>query len=161
MSLQDDIDRIKRQEKRLRFARFDSNTAWDIGAWLRDAAIARNLAIAFDIHCNGMTLMSHAMSGANPDNAGWIRRKRNLVLRMYASSHYFDLRMQLLGTTLEARTGLAPADFVAAGGGFPIHVEGAGCIGAIIVSGLTGEQDHDLAVEALAASLCIAMTDLA
>jgi uncharacterized protein (UPF0303 family) len=98
-----------------------------------------------------MTLLHHAMAGTKPDNAGWIRRKRNLVLRMFTSSYFWDLRCQMLGTTFEARTGLPVADYVAAGGGVPIHVAGAGVIGALVVSGLTGQQDHDLAVEALSA----------
>lgn len=35
------------------------------------------------------------------------------------------------------------------GGGFPLTLEGLGCIGAITVSGLPQVEDHDLIVDAL------------
>jgi uncharacterized protein (UPF0303 family) len=56
------------------------------------------------------------------------------------------------GQTLEER-GLPLADFAAHGGSFPLHVEGAGIVGCVTVSGLPQRADHELVVEALCAML--------
>ena len=47
------------------------------------------------------------------------------------------------------QSGADPADFVIAGGGFPIRVKGAGIIGCLTISGLPGRSDHGVAVAAL------------
>jgi len=44
---------------------------------------------------------------------------------------------------------VSPADYVDAGGSFPIRIEGVGVVGTITVSGLSQEADHRLATEAL------------
>ena len=57
-------------------------------------------------------------------------------------------------TTLEARTGAPLADFVTAGGCFPIRLRGsAAVLGSITVSGLPERQDHELVVAVLAEHL--------
>ena len=48
------------------------------------------------------------------------------------------------------RRGLDNAEFVLAGGGFPIWVKHAGMIGSLCVSGLQEREDHRLAVDAIA-----------
>jgi uncharacterized protein (UPF0303 family) len=53
------------------------------------------------------------------------------------------------------RRGLDNADFVLAGGGFPIRVKGAGVIGCITVSGLHERDDHQLAVDGICEELGI------
>jgi uncharacterized protein (UPF0303 family) len=149
------------QERRLQFSAFDAETAWSLGKRLRQAAQDRGQTIAFEIWCNGLVLLHHAMTGAKPDNANWIRRKRNLVLHVFGSSYRVAVQMRLRGSTLEQALGLSAADYVAAGGGFPIQVAGAGCIGALVVSGLTSRADHDLAVEALADTLNVSVSECA
>ena len=51
------------------------------------------------------------------------------------------------------RYNLPDADYAAHGGCFPIHVIGAGIIGAVTVSGLPQREDHNLAVEAICLTL--------
>ena len=41
MSLESDIERLKLQEQKLRFEKFDEADAWKLGTLMRDAAIAR------------------------------------------------------------------------------------------------------------------------
>lgn len=151
MNHQNDLELIARQERELRFPTFNEEIAWSIGSALRNAAKERALPIAADFHVNGMSLFAMALPGSRPDNADWIRRKRNLVLHMHASSYASQLRLELARTTLELRNGLPARDFVAAGGSFPINVSTAGTIGAMTVSGLTSRQDHNLVVEVLCA----------
>src|SRR5215469_1195291 len=47
---------------------------------------------------------------------------------------------------LQEKSGLELKDFAAHGGGFPILLEGTGCIGTITVSGLPQREDHALAL---------------
>ena len=152
MGLEHDIERIGLQEQRLQFQQFDANTAWHLGARLRQWALGRDLAIGIDIRVNGHLLFHHAMPGATPDNADWIRRKCNLVQRYQCSSYLMKLRLEQKQTTLEER-GMSTADFAAAGGCFPILLRGTGCVGTVTVSGLPQREDHALVVEALAEML--------
>lgn len=144
-----ELARIAEQERRLRFERFDAATAWDIGTRLKVAAEARGAAVAIDISLQGQQLFHYAMPGTTPDNADWVRRKRNTVARFHRSSLAIGLSLQQQGTTLEAKTGASLADFATHGGSFPILLAGAGCIGTITVSGLPQREDHALIVEVL------------
>ena len=140
---------IAAQEKALVFPRFTLETAWTLGTALRDVALARNAPVAIDISLRERPLFHAALPGAGPDNADWVRRKRNTVLTLAASTLAVGLKLKASGETLEERYGLSPRDHAAHGGGFPLTLEGLGCIGAITVSGLAQAEDHDLIVEAL------------
>ena len=64
-------------------------------------------------------------------------------------------------TTLQEKSGLELKDFAAHGGGFPILLEGTGCLGAITVSGLPQREDHALVIGVLQEYLGLAGEDLA
>ncbi len=153
MSVDDDINRIALQEQRLRFPRFDARTAWDLGQRLKDTIAARQAAVAIDISLHGQQLFFFSMPGATPNNADWIRRKRNTVFRFFRSSYGIGLSMQQRQTTLAAAYGLAFADYADHGGSFPLFLTDQGCVGAVTVSGLPQRDDHALVVEVLAATL--------
>ena len=48
---------------------------------------------------------------------------------------------------------LPVADYAVHGGGFPLALEGLGCIGAITVSGVPQREDHGIVADGLAAFL--------
>lgn len=144
-----DLARIAEQEQRLRFERFDTTTAWEIGCRLREAALARNAQVVIDVSLHGQQLFHVALPGATPDNAEWVRRKRNTVARFHRSSYGVGLSLKQQGTTLEAKFGLTLADYAAHGGGFPILLAGTGCAGCVTVSGLPQREDHELVAAAL------------
>ncbi|KQS63694.1 hypothetical protein ASG39_13755 [Rhizobium sp. Leaf371] len=152
-SLDNDIARVAHQETTLTFARFDADIAWAIGSRLRDLAVADRLGIVIDVSLFSMPLFYAALEGTSPDNANWVRRKRNCVARFFRSSYATGLSLARDGRSLQDKFGLSEADFAAHGGSFPITVTGAGCIGAVTVSGLPQRQDHAMVVEALAAHL--------
>jgi uncharacterized protein (UPF0303 family) len=160
MGLEQDLAKIALQEKRLQFKRFDAETAWAIGSALKAAAEKRHAAVAIDIQLNGHTLFSYAMVGTTPDNADWIRRKRNVVLRCHQSSYAIGLKHERAQTTLATKTGLDLKDFAAHGGCFPILLEGTGCVGTITVSGLPQRDDHSVVVAALQEYLGLSGEDL-
>lgn len=161
MTLDQDLEKIAQQEKRLQFKLFDSEAAWAVGSALKAAAEKRGVAVAIDIHLNGHQLFSYAMPGTTPDNADWIRRKRNVVERYHRSSYAIGLTHQRAQTTLQAKTGLDPKDYAPHGGCFPIFLVGTGCLGTITVSGLPQREDHNMVVAVLQEYLHLTGEDLA
>lgn len=152
MGLAEDLTCVTLQERELRFPRFDADVAWKLGTLLRAMAVERGLTIVIDVRRFGQPLFYCALEGTTPDNPEWIRRKSNVVARYHRSSYGMGLNLKLKGQTLEER-GHSVADFAAHGGSFPIHVEGAGIVGCVAVSGLPQRDDHELVVEALCAHL--------
>ncbi len=152
MGLTEDLACVNLQERELRLPRFDFDVAWELGTRLRAMAQQRRLGIVIDVRRFGQPLFYVALEGTTPDNPEWVRRKVNVVTRYHRSSYGMGLNLQLKGQTLEER-GHATADFAAHGGSFPIHVEGAGIVGCVTVSGLPQREDHELVVEALCSHL--------
>ena len=161
MSIEQDLEKIALQEKRLQFKHFDAETAWTIGTALKSAAEKRKVSVAIDIQLHGMPLFAYAMAGITPDNWDWIRRKRNVVTRYQRSSYAIGLKYERAKTTLHAATGLELKDFAPHGGCFPILLAGTGCVGTIAVSGLPQREDHALVVEVLQEYLHLQKEDLA
>ncbi len=154
MDLAGDLDRIKHQERTLCFERFDADAAWRIGSALREAALVRGRPIAIDVTVNGALLFYAALPGATPDNADWIRRKKNSMARFHRSTYALSLESQGSSTTLTQRTGAPLADYATAGGCFPIRMRGSeAVIGSITVSGLPEREDHELVVRCVAEHL--------
>jgi len=161
MNVDHDLQAIAKQEHALVFPRFDAARAWKLGTFLRELAIARNHAIAIDVCTFGLPLFFCALEGTTPDNAAWVRRKRNVVAHFRRSSYAVALRLQQTSATLADKYGLHAAEYAAAGGAFPLTLAGVGAIGSITVSGLTQRADHELIVEALCAELEHDFADLA
>ena len=137
------------QEREIEFPWFNAETAWQLGSLIRARAAAAAMPIAIEVSKGGQRLFFCAMPGANPDNGHWIRRKRAVVERFHHSSLHLRTALDEAGRTLQDRYGLSPQDFAASGGGVPIIVKDTGCIGAVVISGLTQYDDHDMAVAAI------------
>jgi uncharacterized protein (UPF0303 family) len=148
MGLAEDIEKIAGQERALRLPKLDARVAWELGTLLRRMAEERGLSLVIDVRRFGQPLFYAALDGSTPDNPEWVRRKSNVVARYHRSSYGVGLSWKLKGQTLEDR-GHAIADFAAHGGSFPLHVEAAGIVGSVTVSGLPQRADHELVVEAL------------
>ncbi|RWQ16561.1 heme-degrading domain-containing protein [Mesorhizobium sp.] len=145
----DDIETIKRQEATLVFSEFDEAIAFEIGTAIRDRALAGNLPIIVDIRTFDRPLFYAALPGSNASNPDWARRKINVVKRFLRSTYRMVLEQQRPDRTFKIGEGLDIADYVLAGGGFPVTVKGAGVIGVIAVSGLPEREDHGVVVDAL------------
>ena len=139
------------EEQELQFPWFNPETAWQLGSLIRERAATASMPIAIEISTGDHQLFFCSMPGASPDNAHWVRRKRAVVSRFHHSSLYMKTKLDELGRTMPERYGLSPQDFAASGGAVPILVRGTGCIGAVVISGLTQHDDHDLAVSAIRA----------
>ena len=161
MTIDQDLEKIALQEKRLQFKQFDSQTAWELGTALRAAAEKRKVPVVIDIQLHGFPLFSYALPGTTPDNWEWIRRKRNVVMRYHRSSYAIGLKHERANSTLQTATGLDLRDYSSHGGCFPIMLEGTGCVGTIAVSGLPQRDDHGLVVSVLQEYLQLTGEDLA
>ncbi|MBI4047706.1 MAG: heme-degrading domain-containing protein [Devosia nanyangense] len=154
MATADDIAKVLEQERALVFDTFDDDAAFAIGSAIRERAIADKLGIVCSIVLWDRPLFYITRPGTTADNADWVRRKANVVKRFQKSSYRMVLEQLPREDRLlpEARA-LPPEDYVLAGGGFPIRVNGAGIIGAVVVSGLPERQDHAVVVAAIAGYL--------
>ncbi len=150
MSLDEDLKLLAIQEELLQFDTFNANTALDIGLRIKTLTESRGSKAAIDIQLAGHALFFYAMPGSTPINVDWVRRKRNVVMRFHKSSYAVKLDMQKNGFVMTERYGLDPAEFVAAGGAFPVRLRGSGVVGTVAISGLPERDDHGVIVEALA-----------
>ncbi len=149
MDIAEDIAKIVEQEATLVFDTFDEAVAFEIGSAIRERALAEMLPIIIDIQTWDRPLFYAALPGSTASNANWARRKRNVVRLFLNSTYRIVLEQQRPDRTFKPGEGLDPTDYVLAGGGFPIRVNGAGVIGAIAVSGLPERQDHGVIVAVL------------
>jgi uncharacterized protein (UPF0303 family) len=147
------LDELEAQEARLVFDQFDEDTAWELGAALREAALAAGLPVAISIRRNGQRLFHAALAGSSADNDGWLERKSAVVDRYGRSSLRVGEQFRVDGGSFDADARLSPSDYAAHGGAFPILVRGTGCVGTVAVSGLPELEDHRLVVETLEAFL--------
>lgn len=153
MATQDDIKTIIAQEKALIFPRFDEATAFSLGMRIRERALREGLGLVADVRTWDRPLFYFALPPTTGDNQHWVRRKYNLVQRVAKSSYRVVLENNSGVDYFQPRRGLDNENFVLAGGGFPIRVEGAGMIGCVTVSGLHERDDHAVAVDALCEEL--------
>lgn len=146
MEIEERMAIVSAQEELLRFETFTHEDAWELGKIFVKEAMDKDLKIAISIKLlSGLTLFQYSAEGANINNESWIDRKFRTVQHFEMSTLHFALYLRKKGSTLQDR-GLDPTMFVACGGGFPIYVEGVGCIGAAMVSGLTDVEDHDVLI---------------
>lgn len=144
-----EIDRIKSQQKTWEFSEFSEEAAWKLGCMLREQAKEHHYPIAISITLNRRRLFYCSMPGAAAINDQWVRRKENLVYLFQKSSYEMALYLKLKQDTLLNRYGLCSEDYAAAGGSVPLLISGAGMVGAITVSGLSEQGDHELVVGAI------------
>jgi uncharacterized protein (UPF0303 family) len=85
---------------------------------LRELARGRRLAVVIDVQRFGQPLFYCALAGTTPDHAQWVRRKSGVVARFHRSSYRVGLELQLKGTTLAEKFGLATADYASMAGVF-------------------------------------------
>lgn len=153
MARKDDIERIRAQEQTLVFKLFNEAEAVKLGGALHAAAVAEKLPLAIEIGLWDRRLFYATTAGATADNQEWVRRKFNLVRRLQAASYRTVLEQDRDDRMFPPHRTLDVSDYALAGGGFPIRVQNAGVIGAVIVSGLPQREDHNLIIRVLAGFL--------
>ena len=158
--LDQDLQRLALQEQVLQLSQFDEATAWELGTLIKRICEARGVAVTIEVRRAKETLFFYTMAGVVPNNAEWVRRKRNVVELLHCSSYAVGMSNQKDNTSLPQKAGVALNDYAEHGGSFPVRVKGVGCIGAVTVSGVPQREDHGIVVEALAALCGVPLDDV-
>ncbi len=137
------------QEEELQFLHFNNATAWELGNLIKVAAEKLSVSVSIDVYAFEQVVFSYAMPGTSKDQQDWIRRKRNSVMRFGHSSYYQGQYNAAKNRDFESIPYLDPKEYCAHGGSFPIRIKNCGIIGAVTVSGLPQETDHQLAIDAI------------
>lgn len=153
LSLDQEIERLEKQEASWVFKKFDHRDALAIGMEIVSVAERDGLPIEVDIELEGHCLFHCALSGTTAENTDWIRRKKKMIHLAGSSSLLAFFNLEREGITLaEKYPAVNEADCCASGGGFPIRIAGKpGIPGQIIVSGLPHTEDHALVTRAIEA----------
>lgn len=149
MAIADDIAKIIEQERGLEFSEFNENVAFSIGVRVRERALREKLGLVVDVRTWDRQMFYAAMPGTTADNPNWVRRKVNTVQLLQKSSYRVALEQSREDRLFAPNRALAAADYVLAGGGFPIRMKGFGPIGCVTISGLHERDDHQVAVDAV------------
>ena len=168
MSPAADLLVLQQQEALLRFTAFDPDAAWQLGSLLHAALLERHAGATVEIELHGQLLFVCTTPSAKPNQADWIRRKRNTVHRLRRSSYAIGRELERDAATLESAHNLSEADFAAHGGGFPLWLKADAAsesdadvlAGTITLSGLPQRDDHNLVVTAIAQLLSIRIPHL-
>ena len=146
-------DRLVAEEAELQFTGFTLDDAWELGVRLRAAAAQRDLPVAIAIWLGPQRVFHAALPGSSADNDGWLDRKHRVVERFGRASMLVGESFRADGGDFDTDARLDPREYAAHGGVVPIRLEGGVVIGAVGVSGLPQQDDHDLVVEHLRAHL--------
>lgn len=150
MDYQTLLDACVKQEEQYQFERFSRQDALDFGLKLYENVKKGGVPVAIEIAVNGLVVFRYFPEGTVADSGLWLARKRRAVELMEMSSLRFLAWLEVHGESLESRK-LAPDDYAAGGGGFPIRVRGTGMVGSVCVSGMPDHRDdHQLIVNTLA-----------
>jgi uncharacterized protein (UPF0303 family) len=161
MTVSSDIARIAEQEAKLVFPGFDEAAAFGLGSAIRSKGLAENMPIVVEIRFWDRLLFYAALPGSTSSNTDWVRRKLNVVKMFHKSTYRMVLEQDRPDRTFKPGTGLSASDYVLAGGGFPLTVQGVGVVGGIGVSGLPERQDHEVIVAVLCEQLGVDVAALA
>ena len=137
------------QEAGLVFDSFDHADAWRLGTAIVEHALRDRLSVIIDIRRPGVVLFRAALAGTTAENQAWLDRKAETVFRFEASTALLTERFAAQGVDVWTAPWFDTNRFTTAGGSVPVRVMGVGVVAAVTVSGLTSEEDHDFAVEAL------------
>ena len=145
-----EIHQLDELEKRLRIDAFGPAEAWSLGCALREKAVKSGSPIAIRIDSHGQILFQCGLPGAVSDNEAWLAGKSRLAQRLGRSSRYVRLYLDERGQSLNEAFHIPEDEFRPAGGAFPLVHRGGLVLGAVTVSGMTGEKDHRFVAEGLA-----------
>ena len=142
---------LEEQNASIGFTSFDYDDAYRLGSAIMARAAADDLRITVTMSFGDQRVFHAARPGTTADNDDWLARKFRVVYRYNVPSFLVSTKYRARGQDFNEVTGLPITQFAAAGGAFPLRVNGS-LIGAVGVSGLVENLDHDLVVWALEAA---------
>lgn len=142
-------DEITNQENQALLSHFNLADVDPLVDSLRKIGKADFERVCILITINKREVFFHAGTQTTHENNLWIQKKANVVDAFDHSSLFEKAVYADDPDSFYKGSGLSPKDFAIVGGGFPIGITNTGIIGSLIVSGLTDEEDHELAYNAL------------
>ncbi len=142
------LKHVLQEEDSLLFDGFDFSDAWELGVRIRSTALERRLPVAIAIDFGEQRIFHAALPGTSADNDEWIARKLRVVRRHNRSSLGVGCEYRVEGVDYYSETGADRSAFTVSGGAVPLRVRGL-LVGAVAVSGLTEEEDHDLVIDVM------------
>ncbi len=143
------LEQILRQEQDYQFTKFTNQTAIELGNAILERAHKLGKLIVVDIRKNGQVLFHAKMDETGLNNDRWIARKINVVNHFGHCSYYMNVLYKSWNTTIQDNAFVDPMEYAAEGGCFPVLIRNVGPVGTISVSGLSGEEDHEMIVAVL------------
>jgi uncharacterized protein (UPF0303 family) len=143
------LERLIAEEAELQFAGFTLDDVWALGGRLRAAAVDAGHPVAIAIWLGPQRVFHTALPGSSADNDGWLDRKCRVATRYGRASLLIGELFRAGGGDFDADSRLDPNEYAAHGGVVPIRIRDAAIIGAVGVSGLPQQDDHDLVVTTL------------
>jgi uncharacterized protein (UPF0303 family) len=129
--------------------RFDHDTAWRVGSALAERCRSAGLGVTIAIWLGEQRVFHAALPGTSADNDRWTERKAAVVRHFGLSTAEVHARYAADDVETFLRVFALPIErYFPAAGAVPLRVAGT-VVGVLAVSGLAGEEDHDLAVDAL------------
>lgn len=121
----------------------------ELGTAISRKALDENLPIGVEIWLGELCAFCFAAEGVSPNTQNWINRKLTTCDFFGHSTLWVYEKTGGDFSLLDTKYGLDPHLSTNAPGGMPLILKGFGKVGAVAVSGLAAQEDHDLIVEAL------------
>jgi uncharacterized protein (UPF0303 family) len=147
--MENTLKQLLEEEQELQFAKFDEDTAWQLGSKFVEKCAHERLPVTIDIMQGEHQLFHASLRGTSTDNDEWVKRKVRLVYRFGHSSFYMGQLLKSKGKSIEDMYLIPESQYAPHGGCFPIIIKDTGVVGAITISGLAQEEDHKLVVQAI------------
>jgi uncharacterized protein (UPF0303 family) len=143
------LKEIEALETSLALAAVTPEILLELGTSIARKALKENLPIGVEIRLGELCAFCFAADGVSPNTQNWINRKLNTCDFFGHSTLWVHEKTGGDASLLDTKYGLDPHLTTNAPGGIPLILKGFGKVGAIAVSGLAAQEDHDLIVEAL------------
>ncbi|MGO4247628.1 heme-binding protein [Paenarthrobacter sp. RAF54_2] len=141
---------LLKEESELVIDKVNEQTCYALGCWIADRALYLDQPLAISVRLDTREIFRLKLPGSPPISDAVLDAKYSTAHRGQHSS-LFERNLRLSrGTTFEAETGLTFPEYAPFGGAVPIRTSDSGDICAwVIVTGLTQEEDHAVAVDAI------------
>lgn len=142
------FEELGREEETLEFPQFSREDAWNLGVLVSNNAAGYGVPAGVEVYQNGLLVFRRYPEGITRDHELWLRRKYRMVEYREMSSQRVQMLARQNGQTLKDWH-LDENEYCYWAGGFPIRVRGTGMVGAVCVSGLPGEGDHEVITDSI------------